>query len=153
MGYLVCDCKGHVFDLRNYATELFAFDDAFYGREERRALYAKRNAIYDTREADHARRYALYEGKPWWGYFRRIRTTQERRFACIPEYRQFVRGRRSVSNLPDAYDDLYFKREKSWKSRVKVRRQWASRQDMHMDTFFPVEDISWLEPPDLVESA
>jgi len=59
-------------------------------------------------------------------YFRRPRTTQEKR-AYFDHIRQGarVRGRRHPCNLPDVYDDRYISNLStgSWK-RTKKRKQW-----------------------------
>lgn len=57
-------------------------------------------------------------------YFRAPRTTQERKTATA--HKEFVRGRRSCSNLPDTYDDIIRSDrcdKYSWKKQKK-RKQW-----------------------------
>lgn len=58
------------------------------------------------------------------GYFRRPRTTQERRWN--EAHRKFVRGRRSPKMIPSAWEDQYKKavQSKSWKNKFKKRKQW-----------------------------
>ena len=92
----------------------------------------------------------LYEGKSYWSYYRRIQTTQERRYAADHEHRPFVRGRRSYANLPNSWDDYYFRREKNWKARdKKARRQWGVNVSKHADTIkMPPPWDCILEDPD-----
>lgn len=62
-------------------------------------------------------------------YVRHMRTTQERRAACDPDYKKYVRGRRSYINLPNSWDDYWHARkEKGWK-RTKKKRQWMKKGD------------------------
>lgn len=58
------------------------------------------------------------------GYFRRPRTTQERRWN--EAHRKFVRGRRSPKIIPSAWEDLYKSAvdSKSWKNKFKKKKQW-----------------------------
>jgi hypothetical protein len=134
IGYLVKDEKGRILDLRNYADEVYKFDIAKYNkdiREKNRTAWEKQ---WVEREALWDKKQKLYEGKPYWGYYRNIRTTQERRYNCIKEYKAYIRSRRSFSNLPHAWDDLYFHREKTWKARTKVKKQWLVNKKRHIDT-------------------
>lgn len=59
-------------------------------------------------------------------FYRNIKTTQERKFCCDPEHKPYIRGKRSMKNLPEAWDDIWNSKElikKSWK-RTKKRKQW-----------------------------
>lgn len=53
------------------------------------------------------------------GWYRKIRTTQERRAAYA--YPELVRARRNATNLPNAWDDINVKRLKSWKKHRKTQ--------------------------------
>lgn len=59
-------------------------------------------------------------------YFRHPRTTAEKRIAADEEHKLFVRGRRSIRNLPEIYDDMYRSRlgSKSWKDMYRCESQW-----------------------------
>lgn len=60
---------------------------------------------------------------------RRIRTTQERRWAHACDDVEFappVRGRRSACNLPNSWDDIRGHNDKSWKTQTKRRHQWKA---------------------------
>lgn len=58
------------------------------------------------------------------GWYRRIKTTNERRQSADPEYKQFNRGSRG-KNLPSAWDDVGRDwRDDGWKSQGKNRHQW-----------------------------
>ena len=56
-------------------------------------------------------------------YYRRIRTTQERRWAYAHE--GYFRRKRNAKNLPNSWDDFYASknRTRSWK-RTKKKHQW-----------------------------
>lgn len=54
-------------------------------------------------------------------YYRRIRTTNEKRQSADKEIRKYIRGRRA--NLPDAWDDFARSFSQSWKEK-KIKRQW-----------------------------
>ena len=58
------------------------------------------------------------------GYFRRPRTTQERRWNIA--HKKYVRGRRSPKLIPSAWEDQYRWAGdcKSWKMKFKKRKQW-----------------------------
>jgi hypothetical protein len=58
------------------------------------------------------------------GYFRRPRTTQERRWN--EAHRKYVRGRRSPKLIPCCWEDQFKSRgeSKSWKDKFKKRHQW-----------------------------
>ena len=135
LGYLTRDAKGRVIDLRNYTNELYTFDNDKYvaaGIATRRAEWESHCAI---RNAKWEKLKRLWEGKTYWSYYRRIQTTQERRYAADPEHKPFIRRRRSFAMLPNSWDDFYFRREKSWKARVKkARRQWEVNKPKHSDT-------------------
>ena len=73
---------------------------------------------------------------PWTGYnhaggnyYRRIRTTQERRWslACDPK---FVRGTRNIRHLPNSWDDItnFSRYHKSWKCFGKKRKAWDKKR-------------------------
>ena len=135
VGYLTKDNKGKIIDMRNYSDELYAFDNFTFiikKSTERRLKFNKeweeKNKLWDK---DHK----LREGHFYWGYYRSISTTQERRYATIPEHKLLIRGRRSFANLPNSYDDIYFTREKNWKSRNrKTPHQWGVNKPKHMST-------------------
>lgn len=58
-------------------------------------------------------------------YFRRIKTTQERRMSCSEEHKPFVRGKRSYRNLPNSWDDISIgRRTYGWKAYKKFKKNW-----------------------------
>jgi hypothetical protein len=74
-------------------------------------------------EARWDKRDRLLEGKPYWAYYRRFKTFQDRRFASIKEYKLYIRGKRR--HLPEPWGtEVDVHREMSWKARTKVKRQW-----------------------------
>jgi hypothetical protein len=56
-------------------------------------------------------------------YFRYAKTANEKRNNAIPEYKQFIRGKRKVSHISPAWDDYDVHTEKNWK-RLKIRKQY-----------------------------
>lgn len=63
-----------------------------------------------------------YRGRGY--YYRNIKTTQERKYACDPEHKPYIRGKRSLRNLPEAWDDIPANTiKRNWK-RTKKRKQW-----------------------------
>ena len=73
----------------------------------------------------------------WWmikshnNFFRKIRTTQERREnkKALEEKNEWgykVRGKRTGSQLPNSWDDIYNSKTncKSWKDLYKVKKQY-----------------------------
>ena len=134
LGYLASDSSDRVIDLRNYVRELYKFDDVSYKAFIRQSRNAKWSLKVAQRDARWEKAKMLTEGKDYWSYYRRIKTTRERRYAADSDHKPFVRGRRSFASLPSAYDDLYFHREKSWKARTKRRRKWEVNLSRHIDT-------------------
>lgn len=56
--------------------------------------------------------------------YRNPKTNQERKYACDPEHKPYIRGKRSLKILPDPWDDiLVSKVKRNWK-RTKKRKQW-----------------------------
>jgi len=135
LGYLTRSVEGRVIDLRNYEQDLYAFDAESYADALRAAKREQWDAWQAARNAKWEKARKLCEGKPYWGYYRRIRTFQEMRYTADPEHKPYIRGKRSRSSLPDAWDDFRVRRQKSWKARdKKAARQWAASLLKHIDT-------------------
>ena len=66
-----------------------------------------------------------YTGAKYRGhYYRRPKSMNEKRKAADVEYKQYVKPKRNVRNLPDAWDDEKVRHiEKCWKSQSKMRKQ------------------------------
>lgn len=56
-------------------------------------------------------------------WYRRVRTTQERRASVDAEIRKYIRGKRSFRNLVQAWDDIPRDIEHGWKTK-KIKKQW-----------------------------
>jgi len=57
-------------------------------------------------------------------------------------HKPFVRPKRNKNNLPDSWDTKWIKRRKSWKHRVKKKKQWMP----HIMSVFEwkyIRDIRW----------
>lgn len=65
-------------------------------------------------------------------WMRHPHTTQERRDACNPEVKNFIRKSRGM-NLPTTWDDLftYDIYDRSWKTCTKNRYQWENKVKRH----------------------
>jgi len=58
------------------------------------------------------------------GYWKRIKTTNERRLNCIHEFEGFtklIRRKRSYKKLPNAWDDERRTKQRTWKSNRKTQ--------------------------------
>lgn len=51
-------------------------------------------------------------------------TFGEMRQAANPELREYIRGKRSLMNLPTAWDDVSVGRERGWKAQRRGRKAW-----------------------------
>lgn len=58
-------------------------------------------------------------------YYRKPKTTQERKIACDDEHRPYIRGKRTARSLPNAWDDRPKSQinPKSWKKITKNKHQ------------------------------
>jgi hypothetical protein len=133
-GYLVHDSKGRVIDLRHYMDELYRFDVKAYeskvkkayikNHEEWKAKWLEQESIREKRNPKWIQRLP---------YYRQIRTFQERRYASCPEHKPYIRGSRT--HLPDPWNaEIPIPFQRSWKSQIKVRKQWMVNKKMHKDT-------------------
>lgn len=60
----------------------------------------------------------------WYCYYKRPKTTQERRWSCT--HKEYVRGKRTIHNLSNSWDDIPrgdADSRKSWKNQKK-KKQW-----------------------------
>jgi len=82
---------------------------------------------------------AVIQPKEWKHrrWYRRIKTTQERRISCSEEHKPFVRGKRNCRNLPTSWDDIRVSRRGyGWKAHKKFKKNW-----MKMGEFRDFEEI------------
>lgn len=56
-------------------------------------------------------------------YYRKMRTTQERRYAADTEMKPFIRGRRSLRHISNYWDEIPRTVDHSWKAK-KIKKQW-----------------------------
>ena len=87
------------------------------------------------------------------GYHRHPRTTQERRFSQ-DRFDLTIRGKRRSNNLPNAWDDIGIRPERSWKKLRKTQYRvdktgWCWRKFCYRDEsgFY-----SWTKARNLVET-
>ena len=74
--------------------------------------------------------------KSAWGGYRRLRTTQERKWAHAFDDEEFapkVRAVRQGKNLPDSWDDYRRHAQKSWKWQSKRKNQWKEKKYLELD--------------------
>jgi len=109
-------------------------------QEVQDALWMKKNPWADpevVRLARNRRTY-YYIKNLWWLPYRFPSTMQERRIAANPEYKPYIRNKRSLAYLPDSRDELQISGGKiSWKFRHKCWRQWEVNLPKHIDTIHP----------------
>lgn len=122
--YMVYDESGRIIDPRVYKEEI----SLFKVNKLRQSSFFDYNSEYKTgsiNEKDLVKPIAHW-GNKFRHYFRYPKTTNEKRHNAIPEYKQFIRGRRNVSHISPAFDDYYVHTEKNWK-RLKIRKQYMKR--------------------------
>lgn len=71
--------------------------------------------------------------QPAYVFMRYPRTTQERK-ANLDKYDTMIRGKRR--NLPTAYDDIFVRPQKSWKSTGR-RKQYRENKEGYEWRYFP----------------
>ena len=119
---------------------LFASDGRILCGDMYRAEVIER---YKAKTKEHR----TYEYKPWWAdkvkvefrkdpiphtgfkhrgnYYRRFKTTNEKRKSADVEYKQYVKPKRNFRNLPDTWDEEKVRHiDKCWKSQSKKKKQW-----------------------------
>ena len=132
LGYLVKDENGRTIDLRNYERELYSFDYVGYDNLRRKKCRIEYLERWNAIEKENDKEKTLLIGDKIL-YFRRMRTTQERRCVCDKENKPFIRGKRR--QLPDSWcAEKPICREKTWKARTKVKQQWQVNIPLHIDT-------------------
>jgi len=90
---------------------------------------AERSLVWDEQWKEYER---LIGYKSYWKTLRSFKTMSERRCNSDPEYKPFIRAKRK--NLPDAWnDEKPINREKTWKARSRVKRQWQVNLQIHID--------------------
>ena len=136
-GFLVKDRLGRTIDLRNYEKELYRFDNAEYIRFARKKKKEEHDEWWADREKELDKANELFHRNmpSYIGMYRNIRTTQERRHSCYTEHKPYVRGKRRGHNLPDSRNaERLIAYEKTWKVRIKAKRQWQANLLIHIDT-------------------
>ena len=139
LGYYAKDENCRVIDLRHYTDELYRFDKMAYSAKERARYneeWEEKRAVWKAEyDAKWEKLDRLLEGRPYWGFIKNPKTMNEKRMAAIPEHKLYIRGRRSKCHLPCPWaDEKSLIREKTWKARTKVKRQWLVNKRTHIDT-------------------
>jgi hypothetical protein len=70
----------------------------------------------------------LYNGRYTFGFYRTPKTLREIRDAADPEMTPFIRGSRSLTNLPNAWDDRPPARKKVYTDRQAIRTRKNFRE-------------------------
>lgn len=60
-------------------------------------------------------------------YLRYPQTTQERRLSCDLEIQEYIKPKRNMMNLPNAWDDIWRNKDHSWKAK-KLEKQWMKHK-------------------------
>ena len=74
--------------------------------------------------------------------FRNLKTFAERKFAADPEHKPYVRGRRSVSALPEPWDDICHARRGKETRRQKLQSRRNFRESIR---FIEPESPTWVD--------
>lgn len=123
--YIVYDESGRIIDPRLFKDEIF-----YYKADTSNKTWNQNSTceitIVSTNTKAEVKPIARC-GNKFRHYFRCPKTTNEKRYNAIPEYKHYVRGRRKVSHLPTAWDDYFVHTEKNWK-RLKVRKQYMKNR-------------------------
>lgn len=96
-----------------------------YVNRNKKIIYSR----WDHLEVEFRKEPVPCTGRRYYGhYWRRPRTSQEKRMSCDPEYAEFYRKRRG-NHLPSVWDDLPRSdvEDISWKSCTKNRHQWENK--------------------------
>lgn len=113
---MVLDEDGKIINVRLYEEEIFRFRDRTFGfwKKDRQNLSQFRKEPVPNIRSKAKKKVRCY---------RHPRTTNEKRFASAPEYKEYIRPKRNHKNLVDAWDDIPRHFDRSWKSQ-KIKRQW-----------------------------
>lgn len=123
--YMVYDESGSIIDPRFYKEEILNYKV----NNLRQIRNLNSNAEFKTGFTDTKVKVKPIArcGNKFRHYFRCPKTMNEKRNNAIPEYKQFIRGRRKVSHIPSAWDDYFVHTEKNWK-RLKIRKQYMKKK-------------------------
>ena len=121
--YTCWDADYRILNLADLARDSFDLDDSYRPPNSKGSwVWKYRHHLWELKW--EFRKTRLRNPEVTWCY-RRIRTTQERRWACSDEHKPFVRGKRSVHNIPNSWDDVnYARRGYGWKAYSKKKKQW-----------------------------
>ena len=71
---------------------------------------------------------SIYNGRYTYRFYRTPKTLHESRIAADPEMIHFIRGSRSLTNLPNAWDDHPPARKKVYTDRQMIRTRKTFRE-------------------------
>lgn len=117
--YMFFDKDDNVLDLRTYSKNIHKRYLAFCRRkrDELAPEYTfRRGPVPGTGVCYHS--FSL----------RHPKTYNEKRLNATPEYKDYIRTKRKPNYLPDVYDDIFIRPEKSWKDKTKSRKSWAKHE-------------------------
>lgn len=95
-----------------------------WGCDKRKALpecEIKTQVYKNSNNHDWKYKMDIWNFHSWW---RKVKTTNERRANADSEISIYVRGTRSPKNLPNYFDDIRKSVDTSWKRRYKCKKQW-----------------------------
>lgn len=120
--YMCWDVDNRILNIADLAQDSFDLDDAY--RPPNRYYNGKWRFRHELWEKRWEFRKTRLRTPHMWCY-RRIQTTQERRWACSDEHKPFIRAKRNKLNIPNSWDDInYARRGYGWKSYSKKKKQW-----------------------------
>lgn len=92
-------------------------NDTAWQNELRRAGYlrSRKHRWWEHTVAHKTRRWKLGAPKRDWQY------------AADPDHAPYIRPKRNLRHLPNAYDDLYSRNSSGWKHSTKYRHQWEAK--------------------------
>lgn len=123
--FLFLDSKSRIIDIRKWRKDIEGFDYNAYKelncpknktfrfwKKQRNAYVFRKGPVPGTGKVSRHR------------YYKRLKATQERKYACDKEHIPYIRAKRNFSNIPNYYDDELIRYHDScWKSK-KIKRQW-----------------------------
>lgn len=126
--YVFFDKDNRIIDVRDYIDEICYISSLQNKRFKKRIfnpiLFDKTGCYPKFRKEPVPHTGYRYSLK---SFYRHPQTMNEMRQAANKEYKEYIRPKRRVKNLPTVYDDKYRSSDRSWKSQTKCRKQWQKK--------------------------
>ena len=122
--YIFLDVDNRIFDPRTYIDEIVDIAKNNKFTKQKRSTYR----CYNETQLPEFRNGPVpgtgvchcHRGS----YYRRPKTTRDKRDAANVEYKEYIAPKRRILNLPDSWDEIPRQSSKSWKDQSKKRKQW-----------------------------